>query len=169
MGGSLRRPLGRWNRILERLERVLGLAERALEPRVGPEPGPALFEGATAFRWDARRGAGRLRPIEQPQLFDLDDLVRVDRAIDRLVANTEPCLAGLPFNHVLLHGERGTGKSSAGRGLLDRYAGRGLRIVELHRADLLDLPDLLETVQQAGRRPARSEPQASEGGPLHGG
>jgi len=144
--------VGRWNRILERLERVLGLAERALEPRVGPEPGPALFERATAFRWDARRGGGRLRPIERPQLFDLEDLVGVDRALDRLVANTEQFLAGLPFNHVLLHGERGTGKSSAVRGLLERYGDRGLRIVELHRADLLDLPDVLEILQRAAQR-----------------
>src|SRR5262249_16838686 len=83
--GSIARDVGRWKRILDRLERVLGLAERALEPRVGPEPGPALFERAVAFRWDARRGAGRLRPIERPQLFDLEDLVCVDRAIDRLV------------------------------------------------------------------------------------
>jgi uncharacterized protein len=144
--------VGRWKRILDRLERVLGLAERALESRAGAEPGPGLFERATAFRWDARRGVGRLRPIERPQLFDLEDLVCVDRAVDRLVANTEQFLAGLPFNHVLLHGERGTGKSSAVRGLLDRYADRGLRIVELHRADLLDLPDVLEQLQRAPQR-----------------
>jgi len=144
--------VGRWNRILDRLERVLGLAERALDARVGAEPGPELFERATAFRWDARRGPGRLRPIERPQLFALDDLVCVDRAKNRLVANTEQFLAGLPFNHVLLHGERGTGKSSAVRGLLERYAGRGLRIVELHRADLLDLPDVLELLQRARQR-----------------
>src|SRR2546422_614005 len=149
MDGSIQR-LGRWNRILDRLERVLGLAERALESRAGAEPESALFERASAFRWDARHGAGRLRPIERPQLFDLDDLVCVDRAIDRLVANTEQFLAGLPFNHVLLHGERGTGKSSAVRGLLERYAERGLRIVELHRADLLDLPDVLELSARFG-------------------
>jgi predicted AAA+ superfamily ATPase len=144
--------LGRWNRILDRLERVLGLAERALESRSGAEPSPALFERAVAFRWDARRGGGRLRPIERPQLFDLEDLVGVDRALDRLVANTEQFLAGLPFNHVLLHGERGTGKSSAVRGLLERYAERGLRIVEVHRADLLDLPDVLEILARVTQR-----------------
>jgi predicted AAA+ superfamily ATPase len=151
MGGSIQ-CLGRWNRILDRLERVLGLAERALESRSGAEPSPALFERAVAFRWDARRGGGRLRPIERPQLFDLEDLVGVDRALDRLVANTEQFLAGLPFNHVLLHGERGTGKSSAVRGLLERYAERGLRIVEVHRADLLDLPDVLEILARVAQR-----------------
>src|SRR4029453_17659500 len=123
-----------------------------LESRVGPLPGSALFERASAFRWDARRGPGCLRPFERPQLFDLEDLVGVDRALDRLVANTEQFLAGLPFNHVLLYGERGTGKSSAVRGLLKRYAERGLRIVELHRGDLLDLPDVLELLQRAPQR-----------------
>jgi hypothetical protein len=152
MGGSILRAVERWKRILDRLERVLGLAERALESRAGAEPGSALFARASAFRWDARRGPGCLRPIERPQLFELEDLVGVDRAKDRLIANTEQFLAGLPFNHVLLHGERGTGKSSAVRGLLDRYAERGLRIVELHRADLLDLPDLLELLQRAPQR-----------------
>jgi hypothetical protein len=144
--------VGRWKQILDRLERVLGLAERALESRAGLEPGYALFERASAFRWDARLGPGCLRPIERPQLFDLEDLVGVDRAKDRLIANTEQFLAGLPFNHVLLHGERGTGKSSAVRGLLERYADRGLRIVELHRADLLDLPDVLDLLQRAPQR-----------------
>jgi hypothetical protein len=152
MGGSILLAVERWKRILDRLERVLGLAERALESRAGAEPGSALFERASAFRWDARRGPGCLRPIERPQLFELEDLVGVDRAVDRLVANTEQFLAGLPFNHVLLHGERGTGKSSAVRGLLERYAKRGLRIVELHRADLLDLPDVLEILQRAPQR-----------------
>ena len=152
MGGSIDLEVGRWKRILDRLERVLGLAERALESRSGAEPSQALFERAVAFRWDARRGGGRLRAIERPQLFDLDDLVGVDRARDRLVANSEQFLAGLPFNHVLLHGERGTGKSSAVRGLLQRYAERGLRIVEVHRADLLDLPDVLEILARAPQR-----------------
>src|SRR5262245_47217127 len=124
MDGSILGAVGRWKRNLERLERVLGLAERALEGRAGADPGPELFGRATAFRWDARRGIGRLRPIERPQLFDLEDLVGVDRAKGRLIANTEQFLAGLPFNHALLYGERGTGKSSAVRGLLERYAER---------------------------------------------
>ena len=135
---------GRLRRILSRFERVLGLAEHALEARDGPPQDASLFEHATALRWDARRGPGRLRPIPVPQLFDLDDLVGVDRARERLVANTEQFLSGLPCNHVLLYGERGTGKSSAVRGLLGRYASRGLRVVEIHRRDLLDLPDVLE-------------------------
>ncbi len=127
----------------ERLDRLLTLAESALRRVVGPEPDAALFERHTAFRWDTRRGAGRLTPVIAPQGFDLDDLVGVDRPLERLLRNTEQFLRGLPFNHVLLFGERGTGKSSAVRGLLTRHAARGLRLVEMHRDDLADLPELL--------------------------
>ncbi|MEM7409760.1 MAG: ATP-binding protein [Myxococcota bacterium] len=150
MGGSLQRVMsGRWKGLLERLERVLALGEQALAARQGPSWSDPAVREAIAFRWDARRGAGRLRAIRSPQLFDLDDLVGVDAARQRLVDNTEQFLSGLPFNHVLLHGERGTGKSSAVRGLLARYHGRGLRAVELQRADLADLPDLLEALDEA--------------------
>jgi predicted AAA+ superfamily ATPase len=135
-----------------RLERILALAERALEERAGAPPDPALFERHLAFRWDARRGAGRLVPVEAPALFDLDDLVGVERAVGRLVANVEQFVSGLPANHVLLFGERGTGKSSAVRGLLPRFGGRGLRIVEVHKEDLVDLPSVLAALRGAAQR-----------------
>ena len=135
-----------------RLERVLALAERILESRVGPSLDAAFFEQSAAFRWDSRPGVRRLRPIASPQLFELSELVGVDEARERLIANTEQFLAGLPFNHVLLFGERGTGKSSAVRGVLARYADRGLRAVELHRADLPDLPDVLEPLARVPQR-----------------
>ena len=140
---------GRWTRLLERLERVLELGERALAAVQEPPWDDPVRSEALAFRWDARRGGGRLRPIPAPQLFDLADLVGVDRARQRLMDNTEQFLADLPYNHVLLHGERGTGKSSAVRGLLERYRERGLRVVEIQRADLADLPDLLEALHGA--------------------
>ena len=138
--------MGRLSGILARLERILALSERALEERAGAPPSPELFERYHAFRWDARRGAGRLVPIEAPALFDLDDLVGVERALSRLLANVEQFVAGLASNHVLLFGERGTGKSSAVRGLLPRFAARGLRIVEVHKEDLVDLPNVLASL-----------------------
>ena len=116
--------MGRLRRMLARAERVLGLAERALEERVGASPGPEAFERFRAFRWDARRGPGRLVPVPAPAAFELSDLVGVDRPVERLARNTEQFLRGLPSNHVLLYGERGTGKSSAVRGLLTRYGER---------------------------------------------
>jgi predicted AAA+ superfamily ATPase len=130
----------------------LALAEQALRDHVGGSPERDLFERVHAFRWVVRGARGRLIPIEDPQRFDLDDLIGVERAVTRLVANTEQFLAGHPSNHVLLHGERGTGKSSAVRGLLTRYAGRGLRLVEIRKHDLADLPEVLDALRGARQR-----------------
>ncbi len=135
-----------------RLQRVLALAERVLEDLAGAPVDASVFERHLALRWDARRGPGRLVPIREPHLFDLADLVGVERPLTRLIANTEQFVGGLPANHVLLHGERGTGKSSAVKGLLGRFGGRGLRIVEAHRDDLVDLPRVLAALRGAPHR-----------------
>jgi predicted AAA+ superfamily ATPase len=153
MGVSLQPDdMGRFGRFFDLAQRVLELGERALLEWLGPAPDARMFERYRAFRWDVRSGRGRLLPIEHPQLFDLSDLVGVERAVERLVANTEQFVCGHPSNHVLLHGERGTGKSSAVRGLLDRFGDRGLRIVEVHKADLLHLPDVLAALRGASHR-----------------
>jgi hypothetical protein len=144
--------VGRLSTILSRLERLLSLAERALEERSSAPPAPEVFERHHAFRWEARRGSGRLVPIEAPALFDLEDLVGVERAVSKLVANIEQFVAGLGSNHVLLFGERGTGKSSAVRGLLPRFAARGLRVVEVHKEDLVDLPSVLAALRGSTHR-----------------
>ena len=104
------------------------------------------------FRWEVERRSGRLVPIESPATFDLDDLIGVDAAVARLVANVEQFVRGLPSNNMLLHGERGTGKSSAVRGVLQRFAGRGLRLVQVHRADLVHLPPILQALRRDGER-----------------
>ena len=127
--------------------RVIALAERALEELVPEPPGAAELEGSLAFRWQAAGGRGRLIAISDPAHFDLDDLIGVDESVAALDRNTRQLLAGLPCNDVLLHGERGTGKSSAVRGLLGRYAARGLRLVEVDRSDLVHLPDVLEALR----------------------
>src|SRR3989304_1603925 len=112
--------------LFARIARLLELAERALQDRVGAPPDPELFSRFHAFRWEVRYARGRLVPPPQPDRFSRDDLIGVERPLARLVANTEQFLAGLPANHVLLFGERGTGKSSAVKGLLARFAPRGL-------------------------------------------
>jgi len=133
--------------LLARLERVLELAERWLERRTGARLDPELAARATAFRWDAREGPGRLVPIEAPHALDLDDLIGVERSVAELVRNTEQFVRGLPANHVLLYGERGTGKSSAVKGLLARFAGQGLRLVEVRKSELLQLPDVVAALR----------------------
>ena len=134
---------------LHRIDRILELTERLLARLTGAPPAASLFEEHRAFRWDADSGPGRLVPIELPLSFDLDDLIGVERAVDRLVKNTEQFLHGLPANHVLLYGERGTGKSSAVRGLLDRFGDDGLRLVEVRKEDLLRLPTVLAALRGA--------------------
>jgi predicted AAA+ superfamily ATPase len=142
----------RWNGLFDRVARVLELAERALAEAVGAPPEQALFDRFHAFRWEVRRERGRLVPIEQWHRFDLADLIGVERAVARLVANTEQFLVGHPANHVLLYGERGTGKSSAVKGLLTRYGDRGLRIVEVQKSDLLHLPDVVVALRDSPHR-----------------
>jgi predicted AAA+ superfamily ATPase len=144
--------MGRLRELAERSARVLGLAERVLADLAPARPGAEIFERFVAFRWDARGRHGRLVPIAEPALFDLGDLLGVERAVERLVANTEQFVRGLPANHVLLFGERGTGKSSAVRGLLARFASQGLRIVEVHKNDLLELPDVLAVLRASPQR-----------------
>jgi hypothetical protein len=139
--------VGRLRRNLERLEAVLELARLQLERAVPRPPDPATFERVHAFRWDARRGGGQLVPVPHPHAFELGDLLGVEEPVARLVRNTEQFLRGLPSNHVLLYGERGTGKSSAVKGLLARFGARGLRLVEVHRDDLVHLPDVLEALR----------------------
>jgi len=129
------------------MERVLELAERWLERRIPARLDPALAARCTAFRWDARDGAGRLVPIEEMQAIDLDDLLGVERSVAELVRNTEQFVRGLPANHVLLFGERGTGKSSSVKGLASRYAARGLRLVEVRKNELTQLPDVVAALR----------------------
>jgi predicted AAA+ superfamily ATPase len=134
---------------LRRLDRILALTERLLQRVVGVPPEARLFEQHRAFRWDGEGGPGHLVPIESPHVFDLDDLVGVEHSVGRLVRNTEQFLSGLPANHVLLFGERGTGKSSAVRGLLTRFSAQGLRLVEVQKDDLLRLPAVLASLRPA--------------------
>ena len=138
------RRLSQW---ITRIDRILELAERWLERRTGARLEPALAARCTAFRWDARDGAGRLLPIEEMQAVDLDDLLGVERSIAELLRNTAQFVRGLPANHVLLFGERGTGKSSSVKGLLPRFAARGLRLVEVRKNDLVQLPDVVAALR----------------------
>ncbi len=107
-----------------------------------------------AYRWRPADGGtpAALLPVPQPDLCSLEDLVGYVEQRQALIANTERFLEGGPALDVLLYGDRGTGKSSAVKGLLRRYAPRGLRLVELGRRCLPDLPLLCERLQDAPQR-----------------
>jgi uncharacterized protein len=130
--------------LLERAETVLVRLE-ALLPTAPSEPDWR----ARAFRWRKRGQRGFLQTIAQPHTIRLENLVAIDeqkRAIDE---NTRQFVAGLPANNVLLTGSRGTGKSSLVKAMLAKYGARGLRLIEVDKHDLVDLPDIVEPV--AGR------------------
>jgi predicted AAA+ superfamily ATPase len=129
-----------WEGALRRLEKVLERAETLLPSREPPPPDPAIFRSHMAFRWERAGESGRIVPVDHPHRVDLDELVGIDRAKEELLRNTEQFVSGRPANHVLLWGERGTGKSSCVKGLLGVFGPRGLRIVELARWDLFSFP-----------------------------
>lgn len=139
------------DRLLARLDPLLEGFGRLLSAFAGRAPGPEELASHEAFRWRVGRGLGRLEAIESVARFDLEDLIGVAPAIEALDRNTRQLLAGLPFNDVLLHGSRGTGKSSAVRGLLTRHAQHGLRLIEVDRNDLAALPELLAALHRITR------------------
>ena len=132
-------------RALDRVENVLARIEALL-----PAPPAETDWTARAFRWRKHATRGFLQAVRHPQAIRLDDLVAIDdqkRAIDE---NTRQFIARLPANNVLLTGSRGTGKSSLVKAMLVKYANKGLRLIEVDKSDLVDLPDVVERID--GRR-----------------
>ncbi len=122
---------------------MLELAERLLEQRA-PEPIAPDSGDVWAYRWRQ----GRLRPIANPDVYPLGGLIGVERSVARLRANAAAFVRGEPALDVLLYGERGTGKSSAARGLLGEFGPKDLRLVEVRRDDLMELPDLFAVLRE---------------------
>jgi len=135
--------------LLQRAESVLARLEAVLpQPTLAPD-----WQASHAFRYRRRAGtggsSGRLEPVRHVAQIALADLKEVEPQKERLVRNTEQFVAGLGANNVLLTGARGTGKSSLIKACLNEFAPRGLRLIEVDKADLVDLPDLVDMV--AGR------------------
>ena len=98
---------------------------------------------AVAYRWQSVGRTGVLESLPRPHTFPLSRLAAVDSQMQRLVRNTEQFIEGRSANNVLMTGARGTGKSSLVKALLHEYAEHGLRLIEVDKSDLINLPALL--------------------------
>jgi uncharacterized protein len=132
------------------IERAHALFDR-LEHILPPAPAVPDWK-ATAYRWRRSNGRGRLEAVAHPHKLRLADLRDVDVQKARINANTKQFVAGKPANNVLLTGARGTGKSSLVKALLNEHAKKGLRLIEVDRDDLTDLPDITDLI---ANRPER--------------
>jgi uncharacterized protein len=133
-----------YSRLIDRLEALLDQAERLLPARQGlPD------WNAHAFRW---RKPGYLQAVRHPHRLRLDDLLNIDAQKSALVQNTRQFVAGCPANNVLLSGSRGTGKSSLVKALHSEFAGQGLRLIEVNKLDLIDLPDIVDPLYERPER-----------------
>ncbi len=134
--------------LLARAERVLERLETLLPGPVSPPD----WEAAVAFRWQRRNGRVALRPVLAPHRITLADIQDVDDQKARIDRNTRQFIAGRRANNVLLTGARGTGKSSLVKALLSEYSAQGLRLIEVDKTDLVDLPEIVELVADRPER-----------------
>jgi predicted AAA+ superfamily ATPase len=105
------------------------------------------WSASIAFRYRKRNtGRGVISAVRHIGAMALDDLKEIDQQKEKIQRNTAQFVGGLPANNVLLTGARGTGKSSLIRACLHTYASQGLRLIEVDKADLVDLPDIVEAV-----------------------
>jgi uncharacterized protein len=133
--------IARAEALLSRLEAVLP------HPPIAPD-----WSASIAFRYRKRGGSGVIEPVRHVAPIRLDALVEVAPQKERLVRNTEQFVAGHGANNVLLTGARGTGKSSLIKACLNQFAPRGLRLIEVDKADLVDLPDIVDLVAERPER-----------------
>ena len=133
------------DRLIKRAEQVLERLEAALPPKLPAQD----WKAALAYRWRKRNGRGFLQPVTHPHRIRLTDLQGIDEQIRLVEQNTRQFLEGLTANDVLLTGARGTGKSSLVKAVLNKFAAKGLRLIEVEKQDLMDLPDIVDLVADA--------------------
>ena len=130
-------------RLVQRAEALMARIEQVL-PQPMSEPD---WSASVAFRYRKRSsGRGGLEPVRHLAPLGLADLKEIDGQKEKIQRNTEQFVKGLPANNVLLTGARGTGKSSLIKACLNEYGPQGLRLIEVDKDDLTDLPDIIELV-----------------------
>ena len=132
-----------FERLMARVESLMTRIESVLpHPLSAPD-----WTASVAYRYRKRSsGHGALEPVRHLGTMRLTDLKEIEDQKDKIRRNTEQFVSGKPANNVLLTGSRGTGKSSLIKACLNAYSGRGLRLIEVDKADLTDLPDIVDVV-----------------------
>ena len=130
-------------RLVQRAEALMARIESVLpQPLSAPD-----WSASVAYRYRKRSsGHGTLEPVRHVASLGLQDLQEIDGQKEKIQRNTEQFVKGLPANNVLLTGARGTGKSSLIKACLNEYAPLGLRLIEVDKDDLTDLPDIIDVV-----------------------
>lgn len=140
----------------EKLDRLIGQVERLvlqvekLVPQALQAPD---WSQAVAYRYRLRSsGHATLEPVRHVGRIALADLKEIDDQKAKVLRNTQQFVQGLAANNLLLTGARGTGKSSLVKACLNHFSGQGLRLIEVDKADLTDLPDIVEVVAQRSEK-----------------
>jgi uncharacterized protein len=132
-----------FERFLLRAESLVARLEATLPQALGAPD----WNAAIAFRYKKRSiNHGALEPVRHIGLTRLCDLKEIDVQKEKIERNTKQFVEGRSANNVLLTGARGTGKSSLIKACLNEYASLGLRLIEVDKADLVDLPDIVDVV-----------------------
>jgi predicted AAA+ superfamily ATPase len=134
--------------VVAQLERVLGSVEMLLPKAVKP------VDWATchAANWRRHSFSGYLEPVKVTDTTTLEELLGVEEQKEVMIHNTRQFLAGLPANNALLWGSRGTGKSSLVKALLNEFAPKGLRVIQIEKEDLIYLSEIFNAVENAPYR-----------------
>ncbi len=135
------------DQFLQRADALITRIEALLPP-----PPQATDWSAKAFRWRKRQNRGYLEAVRHPHRIRLDDLREVDEQKARLEQNTRQFVASRSANNVLLTGARGTGKSSLIKAVLHKFAAKGLRLIEVDKHDLVDLPEIVDLIASRPER-----------------
>ena len=137
-----------WTPLIERLDAFLARVERLLPPAAEPVD----WKSASAFRWRKHAQGGYLQAVRHPHAVRFTDLRDIDEQKKRLRENTQQFVEGRPANNVLLTGARGTGKSSLVKAALNEFSRKGLRLIEVDKRDLVDLPDIVDLIADRPER-----------------
>jgi predicted AAA+ superfamily ATPase len=131
--------MDKFERLLDRADRLMDKLERALPRSSVSAPDWSVSQ---AFRWEKNK----LVPVTHPHHIRLADLLVIEEQKRLVEQNTRQFVQGRPANNVLLTGSRGTGKSSLVKALLNEYAQEGLRLIEVGKLALADLPHIIALV-----------------------